>query len=213
VNAGVVPIDDSSTDPTKSRIPSEPTDYDKALSRALLLRPDYLAAQSAVAAAQQSLRAARLGHSPVLSASAGTGVASTLTTGTGFLGNNTIGLIVSVPVYDQGVTNTKVAQSSVLLDQAEASSNQGELTVESDVRQAFATLEGAQDALKIAETQLALAQEVLSDTQEQYRGGYTVLPLLLNAQTQLSAAEDQRLTAIYTLRQAEQNYLLALGDL
>jgi outer membrane protein TolC len=63
------------------------------------------------------------------------------------------------------------------------------------------------------ESELRTAQEVLVDTQVQYRAGITNLALLLNAQSGLTQAETDRLTAVYALRQAEESYLFALGDL
>ncbi len=54
---------------------------------------------------------------------------------------------------------------------------------------------------------------MLVDTQIQYRAGITNLALLLNAQSGLTQAQTDRLDAVYALRQAEQAYLFALGDL
>ena len=48
-------------------------------------------------------------------------------------------------------------------------------------------------------------------TQAQYRAGVTTLPLLLNAETQLTQALTDQVTVIYTLRQAEQTYLYDVG--
>ncbi|MDQ6941088.1 MAG: TolC family protein, partial [Candidatus Eremiobacteraeota bacterium] len=77
----------------------------------------------------------------------------------------------------------------------------------------LATLISARTALTEAQAELSGAQTVLAGTQEQYRAGVTTLPLLLNAQAGLTLAENERLSAIYALRRAEQSYLFALGDI
>jgi outer membrane protein len=211
--AGAEPVDDPAANTATSLIPNGTLDVTAAITRALALRPDYVAGERAVGAARESLRAARLGRSPQVSGNAAIGAASLFANGTGLTGSSTVGATLSIPIFDQGITRVQSAQAAVQLDRAQAVSHQNELDVELQVRQAFATLVSARTALTEAQSELAGAQTVLSGTQEQYRAGVTTLPLLLNAQAGLTQAENDRLTAVYALRQAEQSYLFALGDI
>ncbi|MGB7048638.1 MAG: TolC family protein, partial [Candidatus Cybelea sp.] len=180
---------------------------------AMSVRPDYQSAQRAVVAANQTLRAAKTLDAPQVSLVANAGVASFPGSGLGTLPNNFVGAAMTLPVYDRGVRNAQSESASVGVDLQEATLSQTELGIESDVRQALGILTGARDALVQAESELRTAQEVLIDTQVQYRAGITNLALLLNAQSGLTQAETDRLSAVYALRQAEESYLFALGDL
>lgn len=186
--------------------------YDQALARALLLRPDYLAAQNGVMAAQYNVQAQRSGLLPTLTANASYGTNSTTVTGTDFRPGSSIGATLSIPIFDQGITRAQTEQAQAQLDLAQSQLDQTKLGVELNVRQALVGLVTAQGAVAQAQAELAKAQEILKATQAQYRAGVTTLPLLLNAQVGLTTAETDELNAIYGLRQAEQTYVFALGE-
>lgn len=186
--------------------------YDQAVARALLLRPDYLAAQSSVLAAKYNVQVQRSNLYPSLSATASYGTNSTTVTGTDFRPSGSIGATLSIPIFDQGVTKAQTQQAQDQLALAQSQLDQTRLGVELNVRQALVGLVTAQGAVAQAQAELAKAQEILKATQAQYRAGVTTLPLLLNAQVGLTTAETDRLNAVYGLRQAEQTYIYALGE-
>ena len=186
--------------------------YDQAVARALLLRPDYLAAQNGVLAAKYNVQVQRSNLLPTLNANASYGTNSTTVTGTDFRPGSTIGATLSIPIFDQGITRAQTQQAQAQLDLAESQLDQTRLGVELNVRAALVGLVTAQGAVAQAQAELAKAQEILKATQAQYRAGVTTLPLLLNAQVGLTTAETDQLNAIYGLRQAEQTYTFALGQ-
>lgn len=186
--------------------------YQQAVARALLLRPDYLAAKNAVMAAQYNVQAQRSGLFPTLTANATYGTNSTTVTGTNFRPGSTIGATLSIPIFDQGITRAQTEQAQAQLDLAQSQLDQTRLGVELNVRQSLVGLVTAQGAVAQAQAELAKAQEILKATQAQYRAGVTTLPLLLNAQVGLTTAETDELNAVYGLRQAEQTYVFALGE-
>jgi outer membrane protein TolC len=212
-DAGVEPVEDPASETSASLIPSEPSGYAAAVAHAIAVRPDYRSAERAIVAANQTLRAARALTSPQVNLVANAGVATFPGSGIGTLPNNFVGATMTLPFYDQGIKNAQSQSAAIGVDVREATLAQVELGIESDVRQALGTLTGARDALVQAEAELRTAREVLVDTQEQYRAGITNLALLLNAQSGLTQAQTDRLVSVYALRQAEQAYLFALGDL
>jgi outer membrane protein len=211
-NAGIEPIEDASGEAGRSLIPDEPSDYDAALARAQARRPDYQSAQHAVVAAGDALRAARTLSAPQVSLVANAGVATFPGSQLGTPADNFVGASMTLPVYDQGIKNAQTESAAIQVDLESATLLQTELGIELDVRQAFGILGGAREAVTQADAELKTAQEVLTDTQVQYRAGITNLALLLNAQSGLTQAETDRLNAVFALRQAEQSYLYALGD-
>ncbi len=210
--------------------PSAPSPtYAVSLKRALIMRPDYISAAYNVQSAQENLRYAKLARFPILSAGAsdsvsrqfidcfGTAglkppVAAALCPGpSSYANDKAIGLNLTVPIYDQGVTNYNVAVAAAQLDQELATLNSTKLTVESDVRSALATLISARSSLVQARSELTAAQVSLSATQAQYKVGATTILNVVTAEANLTTAQSAYITALYGVQTAEQNYLYAIG--
>jgi outer membrane protein len=212
-NTLVRPINDTTANSPTTLLQQQPVSYDAAVKRALLLRPDYVAAQQTVLAQQYNLQFQRSGNLPSLEGTASYGTASTTTNGTDYRPSNSVGLVLSIPLYDQGITRAQTELATGQLNQATAQLESTRLNVELNVQQALVNFVSAQAAVTQAQAELAKAQEILRATQAQYRAGVTTLPLLLNAQVGLTQAQTDELTAVYSLRQAEQSYLYALGEI
>ena len=211
-NANVRPIDDTPSNPTATLLQAPLLAYDTAFARAIAMRPDYDAASRTVNAAQESLKAARLGLFPVLTGNGSYGTSSTNVTGGDYRNSNSVGAAISIPLFDQGQTKASREQAQAQLDIAAANLDTARLGIGLNVQQALVNLVSAQAAVQQAQAELTKAQDVLRATQAQYKAGVTTLPLLLNAQVGITQAQTDQLNAIYALRQAEQTYLFALGE-
>jgi outer membrane protein len=211
-NAYVLPQDDGNVLSGAAFNPTVPIPtYDAAISRALLLRPDYYAGVQNVEGFKASLRAAKLGLFPNLSGSAATGTSSTDPGGGAFRNASSVGVTLTIPLYDQGITAAQAAQVQGQLDQATAVLTQTKLGIQLNVKQTLVALISARSVFDQTQAELAKAQEVLSATQAQYRAGVTTLPLLLNAQVGITQALTDQVAALYALRQAEAAFLFAEG--
>jgi outer membrane protein TolC len=215
-DVAVQPKDDvpslSATSGTLAVNPSFPTPtYQQAVTRALALRPDLTAQQRTVVANQENVRAARLGNFPNLNGNASYGTTSSDPGGGAFRNSGSIGVALTIPFYDRGVTKAQTAQAQGQLDLAVANLQTAQQGVTLNVRTALVNLVSAYAALEQTNAELSKAQEVLRATQAQYRAGVTTLPLLLNAQIGLTQALTDEVTAVYTVRQAEQALLFAEG--
>jgi outer membrane protein TolC len=203
--------------------------YAVSLKRALIMRPDFISAAYNVSSAQENLRYAKLARFPILSAAASDGVtrqfincfsepglngkqSASLCPGQGSWTNDqTIGLQLNVPIYDQGQTNYNVAVAASQLDQAIANLNSTRLSVESNVRSALATLISSRASLVQARSELTSAQVSLDATQAQYRVGATTILNVVTAEANLTTAQSGYITALYGVYTAEENYLYAMG--
>jgi outer membrane protein len=210
-NTLVLPKDDTPVNgaPITAFIPI-PT-YQIAITRALALRPDVSSAQYSVDSNRASVRAARLGLFPNLNGDASAQTASTDPTGGTFRNNSSIGLTLSIPIFDQGITKAQTAQAQGNLDLAIANQTTTIQGVQLNVKQTLVALVSARAALDQANAELSKAQDVFNSTEAQYKAGVTTLPLLLNAQVGITQALTDESTAVYTLRQAEQAFLFAEG--
>ena len=206
--------------------------YAASLKRALIMRPDYIAAAYSVESDQEGVRYAKLARFPVLTASGNDGFGRTFIncysttneTKSGIVypvsecpgppawsNDKSIAVNLTVPLYDQGLTNYNVAVAASQLDQALATLNTTRLTVESDVRSALATLISARASLVQARSELTSAQVSLDATQAQYRVGASTILNVVTAEANLSTAQSTYITALYGVYTAEQNYLYATG--
>lgn len=210
-NTLVLPKDDTPVNgaPVASNVPIPA--YDAAYARAIALRPDITSANFSIESYRASLRAAKLGLFPSLNGSASTGTNSTDLTGGTFRNSSSIGLTLSVPIFDQGITHAQTLQAQGNLDLAVANQQSIIQGVQLNVKSTLVALVTARAALDQATAELAKAQDVLKSTQAQYKAGVTTLPLLLNAQVGLTQALTDQSTAVYTLRQAEQAFSYAEG--
>ncbi len=209
-NTLVMPVNNTPSNPAATLITVLP--YDKAITRALALRPDYLSAQNAVLAAQYNVQAQRAGYYPTLTGSASYGTNSTTVNGTNFTTSSSSGFTLSIPLYDQGITRAQVEQAQAQLDLANAQLAQTKLGVQLNVQQGVVGVISDQAAVTQTVVATSSAQESLRATQAQYKAGVTNLFSLLQAQTNLTSAETNELTAIFNLRIAEQTYVFALGE-
>jgi outer membrane protein TolC len=212
----VQPKDDvpalSATNGTLAVTPAFPTpSYDQAVTRAIALRPDLTAQQQNIVSLRENLRAAKLGSFPNLSGTGSYGTSSIDPSGGSFRNSSSIGVALVIPIYDRGVTRAQTAQAQGQLDQGVANLQITEQGIQLSVRQALLNLVAAYAALDQTNAELSKAQQVLQATQAQYKAGVTTLPLLLNAQVGLTQALTDEVTAVYTVRQAEQALLFAEG--
>jgi outer membrane protein TolC len=210
-NVDIQPFDDTPVTATGSISTIPVPSYDKALARAYALRPDYAAAQRTVDSYAASLRSARLGLFPTLSGGASAGPASSSTNGGDYRNSNTLDLTLTIPLFDQGITAANSLQARYELDNVRAQLEIQRQALQLNVKQTLVSLVGARAQLDAAQAEYRQANDVLRSTQAQYKAGVTTLPLLLNAQVGIVQALSDQVSAVYSLRQAEQAYLYATG--
>ena len=186
---------------------------DDVLTSALQQRTDLSAARASVWQAQANVRAAKLQAFPNVSATASTGTASTETNGTRYAPNWSLGASLSFPLYSGGLIRSQADQARAFQQQAEASFRSTELNVYLNVQQAYLQLVTAASSLNAAKAAQDQALVLLSVTNAQYKAGVTTLPLLLNAQTQLTTAQSSYVQALYAYKVAQQNLLYAEGTI
>jgi len=211
-NTYVLPQDDGNVLAGSSGAPqvAVPT-YAAAIARAYMLRPDFSAQQLAIASSQASVKAAKLGLFPNLNGSGSYGTGSTDSTGGTFRNSGSIGVTLTIPIFDQGITHAQVEQAKGQLDAAIALLETAREGIQLNVKQTLVALVSAGATFDQTQAELANAREVLQATQAQYAAGVTTLPLLLNAEVGLTQALVDQVNAVYTLRQAEAAFLFAEG--
>lgn len=203
----IQPVETTASSPA---VPVGPT-YAKSLTQALLQRPDYIAAQHNVAAANQNLRYAKLARMPTISANASAGSSKIEPYEPNWSPSGSIGASISLPIYDQGLTNYNVAAASSALDQTKAALTATRLGVETDVRSSLASLISARAQLVETRLEVQSATVSLNAANAQYRVGVATILNIVTAEANLSQAQTDYVSALYGLRTAEENYNFAVG--
>jgi outer membrane protein len=214
-NVSVAPKDDVPLNSSGSISTIPIVSYEQAVARALLLRPDYDQALKTLDAAKYNQKAAELGYFPNLQANGSYGTASTDVFGGTYRNANSLGLTLTIPVpfLDQGVTEGRILQAKGNVEIAQANLNTTKLGIENSVKTGLIGLITAKARLDQVQFEYTSAVTTLQATQAQYKVGVASIVDLVTAQNQYVTALVDQVNAAYALRQAEQTYLYATGEI
>lgn len=177
-------------------------EYASAVSEALSARPEVLESDASISAARQGINYARRSSLPSLNVSANYVVQPH---NAGFTPEHqaSIALGILVPIYDGGVANANLQQARAAVASAEVQRRSAVDQVTLDVQQAYVTLVQARERVQVANVGLAQAREAFRLARLRASAGVTATPQaspeleLSNAQTTLTQAETNRVTALY----------------
>ena len=184
-----------------------PGDSDIMLEKALTKRPDVEAQNMQIEAARIQVRVARAEYWPSLSLFADTGSSyNSLNEFGGFSDqffdskpNATIGLSLSIPLFDRSRTKNNVAQAEVQLANERLSLENLKQEVTFQVQQAVLDYQTAMKQLEVAEAQLRFARQALEVAEERYNVGASTLVELSQSRAQYVEATNDRVKTHYNL--------------
>ena len=185
---------------------------DEVLVLALSQRPEIKAQQYTIDAQQAMLKQQKAAYSPTLSASAGMGTSYYNVQGASNdpfgqqLGDHlqgTVGLTLSIPIYNKMQTPYAVKRQQIALDNARLSLEQQKQDIRKEVEQAYYNALNALTEAQAAEQALTNAQVALDYLQKKYEAGRASSYEYTTAKTTFAKAQT-------TLLQAQYNYLFRL---
>jgi outer membrane protein len=194
-------------------------DLDSLLARALGTRADLRALDTRLAATSQSLRSAASTRLPQLSMSLGYNTAynsaSTLALSDQFSQrrNGSVGVAVSIPLFDRNVTSVAVQQARISADNARLAVQDRKQAVAAEVRQAYLDHSAAVEQLAAAQAQYAAADLAASTQARRYAVGAGTLVEVTAAQTQLVQAASAVISARFTVAFQQSLMSYYVGDL
>ncbi len=167
-------------------LPEPPATSAEGLERALAQRPELLAVDWAVEAAQANLKYEESQNNPSL------GFRSTYArqNSTAFQPNQlwVAGVQLSIPLFDGGVTASRSAQAREKVSQLEAGRQQLRRQLTLQVEKLFGELKSNWESVEVARTALRQSDEALRLAQLRYRSGVSTNLELLQAETANSQA-------------------------
>lgn len=203
--------------------PPQPDDMEVWVKTALASNPSLQAQRDQVESAQHSVTAAHAGHLPTLDASVsysrnpswaaeGFGQAN-LPRGDSRTSGTTIGLVLSVPLFQGGGIIAREKQAIAQRDQAGDVLEQDRRTVVSNTRNAFNAIEAGVSSVEAQKQAVLSAKTALDATQAGYQIGTRTIVDLLIAQQNYFQAQSAYSQARHALVVNRLNLEYAAGTL
>ncbi|KPJ59348.1 MAG: hypothetical protein AMJ46_11470 [Latescibacteria bacterium DG_63] len=122
-----------------------------------------------------------------------------------------VGLSLSLPIFDGFSTKTKVQEAVLSLENQDARIQELRQEVEEEIEQAYSTWELAQRIIEVNERTLEAAQNMYRLTKLQYEQGITSYFFLQQKESDLTQAENSHVDALYNLRSSKARLEKAWG--
>ena len=182
-----------------SEVPSLQTVYEEAL----LNRPEIERLQLAIKSSDVSLRLAKAGWMPNVSVNGGVTTSTNSLNSTGWGEqfktnvNTSIGLGVSVPVYDGRSTKTAVNKAKIQQLQAQLNLQDQQKTLYTNIQQYWLNATTNQKKYKAASSSVESAQQSYELLSEQFRLGLKNIVELMTGKNNLMQAQQNQLQSKY----------------
>ncbi len=192
-------------------IPVSAASFEDVLSQAYAGRPEFLAAQARVRAAEAMVRAAQGERWPLASLTGDYGVIGL--TAASSLATFAITGAVSVPLFDGGRSRGRTEQAKADLNQRKAELEDLRASIYYNTRTSFLDLAAAEEQFKAATTARDLANLQLTQARDRFAAGVTNNLEVVQAQDAQAAATERYIAARYAVTIAQALVLSAPGSL
>jgi outer membrane protein TolC len=182
---------------------------EQSLTQAYKERPEYLAAESRVRAAELAVKAAKAEHLPTGEINGDFGVlGKTLSSA-----ENTYSVSagIRIPIFQGGRAQADIAQSESDLRQSRLQLEDLHNRVEQEVRSALLDVESTNQQVLVAKQSINLAGEELRQTQDRFKAGVSGSLDVVQAQESVATANETYIQALYSNNVAKLTLARALG--
>lgn len=190
--------------------PFEGMTLDDALKRAYGSRSDYQAAMADVRAAELSRKAAVAGYFPFLSFGAdyGTGGAHPSDATRVYDVRGTL----SIPIFTGNSVHGDIQQADARLEQSRERLDNLRAQIEADVRTVLLNLESSADLVRVARSNIDLADQTLAQSRDRFTAGVTDTVEVVQSQEAVASAHEQYISSLYNYNFAKISLIRALGS-
>jgi len=190
--------------------PLEGITVDEALKRAYATRADYQAALAEQRAAEFAHKAAVAGYFPTLTFSGDYGVAGqhpeTSSHGV-FDARGTL----TIPIFQGGSVHGDILKADAQLEQSRERVENLRGQIDADVRTALFNLESSAEQVKVAESNVGLAEETLAQSRDRFIAGITDTVEVVQSQEAVASAHENYISSLYSFNYAKISLARALG--
>jgi outer membrane protein TolC len=185
-------------------------DLDEALKRAYASRSDYQAALANERASEFSARAAHAGYLPSLSFSADYGLAGTYSNLTSH-GVFDVRGTLTIPIFQGNRVHGDVLEAEARLKQSRDQLENLRVQIDTDVRTALLNIESAEEEVAVAQSNIDLADQSLTQSEDRFRAGVTDTVEVVQAQEAVASAHETYIDSLYRDNYAKISLARALG--
>jgi outer membrane protein TolC len=182
---------------------------ENALARAYSARPDYLAAQAILEAAEANDRAAHTAFLPSLRVDGEVGRVGITASDTELVYG--LSASVRVPVFERGRQQARIAQADAELERRRALAADLKGRIDLEVRSAFLDVNAAEQALEAARVGRDLANQQLVQSRDRLSAGVAGSLEVVQSQEAVAAANDNYTLALYAHNIAKATLARAIG--
>lgn len=190
-------------------VTDEDASLDTLAKRAVGARPELAEIEKQREAQDKTLSAIKGGYGPSLSATAGGSYAGVALDG--LVPNWDVGLILSWPIFQGGLTRAQIDEAAANLQGIDAQKSVELLQIRLDVETARLAVRAAKSSIGAANDALVNGREQLHLAEARYSTGVGSIIELNDAQVAYASAEAQVVIARYNLATARVQLLAALG--
>lgn len=173
-------------------------------------RPDLMAAEAQFKAAQANVDAVRAAGRPTISLTATPAYQNAADLP---VHSSSIGVSVSIPIFNGFSPTYRVRQAEAQAEAKAAQRDQTQLQVALDVWQAYQNLNTATQTLRTTADLLASAEEAQRVALGRYKAGVGSILDVLNAQSALASARQQRVQSTYSWNVSRATLAQSMGSL
>jgi outer membrane protein TolC len=173
-------------------------------------RPDYLAKQAEVRAAELRKKSAAAGKLPTVSLDANYGLIGARTDAV----HGTFGVVgtLNVPVYQGGRVQADVADADADLQHRKSELAAIRARIDAEVRTALLDVFTANRLVEVARGNVDLARQQLEQSRDRFADGVTNNVEVVQAQEAVAAAEESYIASLYSFNAAKTQVARARGD-
>ena len=189
--------------------PVEIITVEEALRRAYASRSDFQAALANVRAAEYSRKAASADHYPTLSFTSDYGVA-----GQHF--NSSHGVFnvrgtLNVPIFAGGLVHGEILQADAQLQRSRDHLENVRGQIDADVRTALLNLQSAAELVAVAQSNIDLAEQTLTQSRDRFAAGVTDTVEVVQEQEAVANAHQNYISSLYSYNYAKISLARAMG--
>lgn len=129
-----------------------------------------------------------------------------------FVDNWNVGVQISIPLYDGGLTHHKVQKAELQLESAELREKEIREMIAMQIRQAIVSLNQTEEKISTQEENISFAKEALQSAERQYNEGLISSIEVIDAQQALSQNELMVIQTIFNHIMAKLDLCKAIGD-
>lgn len=183
---------------------------EQALAQAYKTRPDYLAAKAQVRSAELAYQAAVAENYPWLGINANYGDIGSPNFGRSH-GTFAVAGTLTIPLFlGTQVRADKLQADTVLQNRKAQLANLGG-NIDDQVRTAFLNLHSSSELVTVAQSNIELANQTLSQSQDRFAAGVTNNLEVVQAQQAVAAANQSYIASLYTYNAAKISLAQAIG--